>query len=140
MTKDISPELPQSFHELIGLTMQLNGRIDALWQRVVYSHAAIVGVMVFFSSSSDPFVIARVLVMLFYTMNSIVTYVAFRDTFKGLCAAVEDLRASGQAHGQVFAWIEGQNFRLHSFRRAAILVVLWLIIAYLLLGNVLGLY
>ena len=140
MSKDDLPDRPQSFHELIGLTMQLNGRIDTLWQRVVYSHAAIVGVMVFFASSPDPFVIARSLVILFYTMNSIVTYVAFRDTYKGLCAAVEDLRASGQTNSQVFSWIEGHNFRMHALRRAIILAVLWLIITYLILGDLIGLY
>ena len=140
MSQDQEPNPPQSFNELIGLTMQLNSRIDTLWQRVVYAHAAIVGVMVFFASSPDPFVLARVLVILFYTMNSIVTYVAFRDTYKGLCAAVEDLKATGQAKGQVFAWIEGHNFHLHSLRRAFILAVLWCIITYLILGELLGLY
>jgi hypothetical protein len=133
-------KLPQSFNELIGMTMLLHGRIDTLWQRVIYSHAAMVGVMVFFASAHDPFVVARFLVMLFYTLNSIVTFVAFRDTFNGLKAALEDLKASGQTHGHVFAWISGQNFRSHAIRRAGILLILWVIIAYLLLGDLIGLY
>ena len=140
MAQESSTRIPQTFNDLIGLVMQLNGRIDALWQRVIYSHAAMVGVMVFFASSKDPYVLARVLVILFYTMNSVVTFVAFRDTFNGLKAAVDDLKASGLAHGQVFAWVEQQNFQKHARRRAIILAVLWLIISYLILGDLVGLY
>lgn len=136
----LSSEPPLAFKDLLGLTLQLNGRIDTLWQRVIYSHAAMVGVMVFFASAPEPFVLARVLVMLFYTMNSVVTFVAFRDTFAGLRAAVDDLRRYPEAGGHVYRWIEAQDFRRHALRRAAILAALWVIIAYLILGPLIGLY
>lgn len=125
---------PLSFSELLSLAMQLNARIDMLWQRVIYSHAAMVGVMVFFSSSDHVFVVPRLLVVFFYTMNALVTFLAFRDAYRGLRAAVADLAAFPNASGHVYSWVNAQNFDLHALRRAAILTVLWIIIAYLILS------
>ncbi|MEM6941458.1 MAG: hypothetical protein AAF943_15835 [Pseudomonadota bacterium] len=131
---------PQSFNELIGMILVLNARIDALWQRVIYAHAAMVGVMVFFAAASDPFVIARGLVLLFYTMNSFVTYIAFRDSYGALNAAVADLKATGASKGKVFSWAQALHFSQHTARRAFMLAALWLIIAYLLIGPLIGLF
>lgn len=122
-----------SISELLSLCMQLNARIDTLWQRVIYSHAAMVGVMVFFASTDHAFVVPRLLVVFFYTLNSLVTYAAFHEAFLGLRAAVQDLRQIDDAQGNVYSWIETRNFDLHARRRALILGTLWVIIAYLIL-------
>ena len=68
--------------DLISLMMQLNGRIDTLWQRVIYAHAAIVGVMVFFATSEEAFVVPRLLVLFFYTMNTLITFAAFNKAVR----------------------------------------------------------
>ena len=127
-------EEPLGFAALLELSIKLNGRIDTLWQRVIYAHGAMVGVMVFFASTDYPFVIPRLLVVFFYTMNSIVTYAAFRDAYGGLRAVVADIGAVGSHDSAVFAWARAQSFDMHARRRAAILVVLWGIITYLILG------
>lgn len=127
------PESSLSISELLSLCMQLNSRIDTLWQRVIYSHAAMVGVMVFFATTEHVFAVPRLLVIFFYTLNTLVTYAAFDEAFRGLRAAVQDLRALDNVHGHVYNWIETRNFDLHARRRAVILGVLWLIIAYLLM-------
>lgn len=134
-TDDPNEQKMMSYNELLGLTLQLNGRLDMLWQRVLYSHAAIVGVMVFFSSVPDPMVVPRVLVFFFYTTNTLITFYAFRDTYGGVVAAVADLKALGSeaAPSHVSGWVLSQNYRRHARRRAVILGMVWLVLAYLLI-------
>lgn len=126
--------------DLLTLAMQLNLRIDTLWHRVVYAHAIMVGVLVFFADPDNayPFLIPRLLVMFFYSMNTVITFVAFNEAFQGLHAVVADVRAMGGTDGQVRRWLQTRNFAWHLKRRAAILIVLWGMIAYLVLYPVFG--
>lgn len=124
---------PLKFSEMLSLSMQLNARIDTLWQRIIYSHGVMVGVLVFFASAQHAFAVPRLLVTFFYTLNSIVTFIAFQEAYRGLRAVVTDMRALQAAGGQVHSWASAQDFGQHTLRRALILVVLWAIIAYLLL-------
>lgn len=128
------------FAELMDLSIKLNSRIDMLWQRVIYSHAAMVGVMVFFASSAHPFVVPRLLVVFFYSMNALITFVAFRDAYDGLRAAAEDMRVFPDADSHVHRWVRAQNYRSHARRRAMILAALWAIITYLILFPLTGLW
>jgi len=118
---------------MLSLSMQLNSRIDTLWQRVIYSHGVMVGVLVFFASAQHDFVVPRLLVMLFYTLNSVVTFIAFQEAYRGLRAVVLDMRALEQTGGRVQVWAAAQNFEKHTRRRALILGLLWIIITYLIL-------
>ncbi|MFK7837858.1 MAG: hypothetical protein AB8B60_16735 [Sulfitobacter sp.] len=124
-----------SFHELISLSLQFNGRLDTLWQRVLYSHAAIVGVMVFFGTSDSPFVIARILVFAFYSANVIITLFAFSETLNGLKATIADLQEmqAGVAKTNIQKWVLKRNYERHAFVRLAILGTTWLLLAYLLI-------
>lgn len=122
------------FPDLVDLSLKLNGRIDTLWQRVIYAHGVMVGVLVFFASAEFPFAIPRLLVVFFYTMNSIVTYVAFRDAYGGLRAVVKDLAQVADPKSHVYVWAKAQNYDMHAMRRAAILIVAWAIISYLILA------
>ena len=93
-----------------------------------------VGVLVFLASAQYPFTIPRLLVVFFYTMNSMVTYVAFRDAYDGLRAVAADLAEVADHKSRVYAWAKQQNYELHALRRAGILIVLWAIITYLVLA------
>jgi len=129
---------PLKFSELLSLSMQLNSRIDTLWQRVIYSHGVMVGVLVFFASAQHAFAVPRLLVMFFYTLNSVVTLIAFQEAYRGLRAVVKDMRALDQGGGQVHRWASTQNFDRHILRRALILGGLWAIIVYLILFPLIG--
>jgi len=118
---------------MLSLMMQLNSRIDTLWHRIIYSHGVMVGVLVFFASAQHAFAVPRLLVMLVYTLNSVVTYIAFQEAYSGLRAVVQDMRALDPAAGQVHAWATDPGFERHTMRRALILAALWVIIAYLIL-------
>ena len=123
------------FHELISLNLQLNGRLDALWQRVLYSHAAIVGVMVFFGTSDTLYAVPRVLVFAFYTANLIMTVIAFNETLSGMRAAIADLKAlqGNETKTKVQEWIFTRNYDRHATVRAVILGITWLLLGYLLI-------
>lgn len=125
---------PFDFADLLDLSLKLNGRIDALWQRVIYAHGAMVGVLIFLATAEYPFTIPRLLVVFFYSMNSAVTYFAFREAYSGLRAVVQDLSMVADQKSHVYAWAKAQRYDMHALRRAAILVVLWVIITYLILA------
>lgn len=124
-----------SFHELISLNLQFNGRLDALWQRVLYSHAAIVGVMVFFGTSDLLYAVPRILVFAFYTANLIMTLYAFNETLAGMKAAISDLKTlqGGVAQTKIQEWVFSRNYDRHSAVRMAILGTTWLLLGYLLI-------
>lgn len=130
-SNDATPALSMS--DLLGLSMQLNGRIDTLWQRVIYAHGLMIGVLVFFAQTEHPFAIPRLLVLFFYSMNSLVTFIAFQDAFRGLRAVLQDLQAQHTDGSHVQAWAASQDYTTHALRRALILGALWMVIAYLLI-------
>ena len=135
MHKNAAPdETRLSFAELITLSLKFNDRLDQLWQRVLYSHAAIVGVMVFFGTSDQVFAVSRVLVFGFYTANMIITMFAFHEALSGMRAVMDDLQAmqrkAKKTHLQ--GWILTRNYNRHSAVRLMILGITWLLLGYLL--------
>lgn len=136
MAKDIQPEDPRhmGFADLIALNLQLNSRLDQLWQRVLYSHAAIVGVMVFFGSTQETYPIARLLVFGFYSANVIITLFSFHETLSGMRAVINDLRnlRKGEPETDVQRWLFNLNYDRHSAVRIIILGVTWALLGYLL--------
>lgn len=128
-------EIPLSFNELVNLALQLNNRLDALWQRVLYAHAAIVGVMVFFGTQSNLFMLPRTLVFGFYSVNTVITIIAFRDTFSGLTAAIHDLREihGGESVSNVENWIFLRDYKRNARLRTLVLLAVWAVLGYLLM-------
>ncbi len=123
------------FKDLISLCLELNGRLDSLWQRVLYAHAAIVAVMVFFATNENNFLLPRILVFAFYTANTVITIYAFTETLTGLKAVVKDLRAlQGETpRTQVQAWVFAHNYDRHAIVRLLILAATWAVLGYLLI-------
>lgn len=78
---------------VFDMCMTLHGRLDTLWQRLLYAHAAIVGVLVFFSTQADPFWVSRALVFVFYTINLAISVTAMLESYRGLQAGLADLKA-----------------------------------------------
>ena len=118
--------------ELLSLSMQLNGRIDTLWQRVIYAYGLMVGVLIFLAQADHPFAIPRLLVVFFYTMNALVTFIAFQEAYRGLRAVLLDIRARQSDRSHVHDWAASQDYTTHALRRAVILGALWMVITYLL--------
>lgn len=122
------------FSELMNLSLAFNSRVDALWQRVLYAHAAIVGVMAFFASAEDIFAVPRLLVFFFYTLNIGLTIAAFRESYSGLDATLADLKAYPRSRKSlnIQTWVLERSYHRHARRRVLALAFVWLVLGYLL--------
>ena len=143
MPNDEAPKETTSamnFSELMMLTLKFNDRLDTLWQRVIYTHAALVGVMVFFARSQELFVVQRMLVFFLYSVSSLITYVSIRDTFHGYRSALQDLAALDQedATSNVQNWIKTKNVGSQTRRYGLVLAFAWAVLGYILLGPLLA--
>ena len=125
-----------SLSELISLLNQLAGRIDMMWQRVLYAHAALAAVMTFFATTPGDFLVPRLVVLFLYTANSIIAWRAFDETYGAMDAAVADVRAlhgDGARKGHVLTWALSRSYRRHGLRRAALLAAVWVVVSYLVM-------
>lgn len=143
MAKDTAPQThspDMSYSDLMSLSLTLHSRIDTLWHRILYAHAAIVGVMVFFATADSPFVLPRVLVFFFYTLNIVITSTAVLESYSGLKAVLADLKTYGaSAQGKnVHDWVLARTYHLHGARRVFALGIVWAVLGYLLVYPVLG--
>ncbi len=122
---------------IFNMCMSLHGRLDTLWQRLLYAHAAIVGVMVFFSTTPETFFISRVLVFLFYTVNLLISVVAMIESYRGLQAGLTDIRArEREGEPSHFEnWLTSLDYSAHPRRRIMLFGLVWLLIGYLLFAR-----
>ncbi len=129
------PPHQMSFNDLMMLTLKFNDRLDSLWQRVIYTHAALVGVMVFFSRSPELFLIQRWLVFFLYSVSSIVTFSSIRQTYIGYRSALEDLAALQETGttSSVQNWVKSQSVAHQPRRFGIVFVLVWAAIGYLLI-------
>jgi hypothetical protein len=125
--------------ELISFAMQMRGRVDGEWQRVVGIHIALIAVMVFFANQPEPFMTARVIVYVFYTYNVVMLLRALRDAYAGLRDATRDLTLLPPAAqgGHSIAWLTRRKFEREVEIQSALMVVVWLVVGYLLIGGLL---
>ena len=131
---------PMSFSELMTLMLKFNDRLDTLWQRVLYTHAALVGVMVFFARSPEAFVVPKLLVFFFYTVNAVITYSSVRETYRGYRSAVLDLSVlkDVDATSNVQGWIRAHRIGSQPRRYGIVFILIWAVIGYLLLVPLAG--
>ncbi|MHA6324383.1 hypothetical protein [Roseivivax sp. CAU 1753] len=131
------PSKPMSFAELMMLTLKFNDRLDTLWQRVIYTHAALVGVMVFFARSPEPFLLQRCLVFFLYSVSAVITYVSIRDTYQGYRSALQDLaaRKEREVTRHLQDWVRSRNVGSQTRRYAQVFLLAWAVLGYLLIGS-----
>ena len=123
-----------TFSELCGLAMQLDARVEDIWQRVVYIQAAMIGVLVFFSQAEHVYLLARGLVFAFYSVNILMAYVNLSEIYRGLDGICRDLARfpACPEGGAAQDWMAGRRFRHKRALRAAILAVAWVFVGVLL--------
>ncbi len=125
--------------ELVNLCLQLRGKSEAEWQRVINLHAALIGAMIFFAGQDDPYVTGRILVFAFYTFNVISSCLSLRETFDGLRRVNEDLALFGNPAlgGSSFDWIVTRRYSLYVWGRSGLLAGVWLVVGYLMIFSIL---
>ena len=107
-----------------GRPVKGDSRYSVMWKGAVW----------LFASAEHPFTIPRLLVVFFYSMNSAVTWVAFREAYSGLKAVAADLAVAADQKSAVYAWARSQRYDMHALRRLVMLAVMWVIISYLILA------
>lgn len=125
---------PLSLGELIGLLVHLRSRVESEWQRVLYVHAALVGVMIFFAGQAVHFVPARIVIAVFYTASLVVSWRAMTEAFEGMRIVTADIAAhpSGMAGSPAHRWLASRDYR-HALRlRGALMGGVWCVVIYLL--------
>ena len=129
--------------ELFHVYMVLQGRIDPIWERLVYTHAAIATVMAFLSENFTPnetYLVTRLVVFSFYTS----TWPSpWPPCGKAVGACRPGCRTSRPAHAgeelsHIDRWMLKLDYRTHPWRRVVLLISVWLVLGYLLLQPVTG--
>jgi hypothetical protein len=126
-------------NELVALAMQLRGRTDSEWQRAVNLHGALIAVMIFFANQAEPFLAARVMVYVFYTYNVVMLLRGLTEAYAGLREVTSDLLLlpAPERGGQSLRWLTARRFRREAPIQCSLLVAVWALIGYLLIGSLL---
>lgn len=120
------------YSELVTFFHHQVGRVETTWFRVMYLHAAIVGVLIFFHQSDYPFVIARVVVFGFYTVNMLIFHFALRESYGGLHAVHADLMRFPPTDGAVDRWFRSHRYDRKHGVRALVMLACWALVVFLL--------
>ncbi|MEN0040442.1 MAG: hypothetical protein AAF764_03800 [Pseudomonadota bacterium] len=128
-----------TFPELFAHAFAFGGKIDGLWQRVIYVHIGMVAAVVYLATTEESYLIARVAVLCFYTFNMIITFYNLRDAYQGLQRTIDDLREfdDDPSNGQLAAWVRNRKYDRNTSIRAAALGLFWLLVSALILLPVL---
>ncbi len=131
---DVSTVSHLDFNQLSAHAFSFGSKIDSLWQRVVYIHIGMVAAVIFLASADQPYYAARAIVLGFYTFNIVITYLNMRDCYSGLQKVILDIdRFPECPNGGVFEnWLKERNYSRNTQVRAAVLIMFWCLIAYLL--------
>ena len=125
-----------SYVDMVGFYHQQVSRVEMAWFRIMYLHAALVGVLIFFEQAEEFFVFQRVIVFGFYTVNLAIFFMAFKDGYVGLTAAEKDLKLFPGNNGNVDGWFRSRNTKRKTELRVLIMFITWSIVGILLFGAV----
>jgi hypothetical protein len=123
------------FGEAIGVLMQLRAKVEAEWHRIVYIHAALIGVMIFFAGQANPFVTARLVVFTIYSFNVEVVWFSLFEAYDGMRRVTQDLLLfpKPERGGHTVVWLRGRTYRHDAWTRAGLLGVVWAVVGYLMI-------
>lgn len=126
-----------TYNEIVQFYHTQVGRVELTWFRIMYLHAAVSGILVFFFEAETFLVQQRALVLAVYTVNLLVLHFALKEGYAALRSAVADLKRFPESDGHVDQWFRAISFDYKANIRSAFLVSIWILVAYLLFWNVL---
>ena len=121
-----------SYSEMVAFYNTQLGRVEMAWFRIMYLHAAIVGVLVFFGEAEDFLALQRVLVFAFFTVNLLIFQYALSEGYQALEKAQKDLSRFPENDGHVDHWFRTRNTRYKTPIRNAVVLVTWALVGFLL--------
>lgn len=125
-----------TYQQLLSHATSLGSKVDNLWQRVIYVHLGMVAAVLFLAQAEQPYLIARIVVLVFYTFNIFITFWNMREAYNGLSHAVTDMcRFPACTNGGMTdLWIRKQNYKRNILVRAVALILFWIPVTYLLMA------
>lgn len=127
-----------SYSEMIGFYHQQLGRVEMAWFRIMYLHAAIVGVLVFFGEADDFLLLQRLVVFGFFTVNLVIFHVALSEGYAGLNEAQKDIERFPASDGHVDRWFRSRKSLYKSKVRTAVMVTTWALVGFLLFRSLIS--
>lgn len=121
-----------SYSEMVGFYNQQLSRVELAWFRIMYLHAAVVGVLVFFGEAEDFLFLQRFIVFGFFSVNLAIFHVALSEGYAGLTEALKDLKRFPENDGHVDRWFRRRRSLYQTKVRTAIIMVTWTLVAFLL--------
>lgn len=134
-TEEEQPPLKISnmtYAELVSFFHLQIGRVEMTWHRIMYLHAAIVGVLVFFGEADQSYLVQRFLVFGFYTVNLLIFYYSLSEGYQALREVHGDLKRFPSGDGNVELWFRNRRYGHKAPIRIAIMLVTWALIGSLL--------
>ena len=127
-----------TFSEMVSFYHLQVGRVETSWFRIMYLHAAMVGLLVFFGEADEFYIFQRVIVFGFYTVNLAIFAISLHEAYDGLHQALADLVTFPQTDGAVDAWFRRRTLAFRRTLRTLILIAVWLLMAVLLFQSILS--
>lgn len=121
-----------TYSDIVGFYAAHVARIDMTWFRIMYLHAAVVGVLIFFAEAEIFYWLQRGLVFAFYTVNLFIFHLCLKESYQAMQAAREDLARFGKTDGSVDTWFRGLLLSHKSASRVAVLSITWALVGWLL--------
>lgn len=121
-----------TYSEMVGFYHQQLARVELAWFRIMYLHAAIVGVLIFFGEAEDFLILQRFIVFGFFTVNLVIFHVALSEGYEGLSEAQKDLKRFPENDGHVDRWFRKRENLYKTGVRTAIMAVTWVLVGFLL--------
>jgi len=122
------PELVQFYNAQLG-------RVEMTWFRIIYLHAAMVGVLVFFGEAEEFLLLQRSVVFAFYSVNLLVFFFALRDGYGAMQSALRDLSRFPDKLGAVDDWFRAQRLGMKTGLWTLVMTIAWLLVLFLLFYN-----
>lgn len=127
-----------SYSEMVGFFQQQLARVELAWFRIMYLHAAIVGVLVFFGEAQDFLFLQRAIVFAFFSVNLVIFHVALSEGYQGLNEAQKDLERFPENDGHVDRWFRSRRNTSKTGVRTAIIVLTWSLVGFLLFQSLIS--
>ncbi|MFA8385918.1 MAG: hypothetical protein ACEPO2_09870 [Pelagibaca sp.] len=134
MTKGEEPELVSNmtYSELVQFYNTQMGRVEMTWFRIMYLHAAMVGVLVFFGEAADFLALQRAIVFAFYSVNLLIFFFALRDGYGAMQSVLNDLFKFPDKTGSVNQWFSNQRLAMKPRLYTLVMISAWLFVLLLL--------
>ncbi|MEM8538160.1 MAG: hypothetical protein AAGF56_09890 [Pseudomonadota bacterium] len=140
MRDDTDPPAKKVSHmtyaDLVNFYAAHVARVDLTWFRIMYLHAAVVGVLIFFAEATSSYWLQRGLVFAFYSVNLLIFHICLQESYQAMRVAKEDLARFENKGEAVDGWFRNMVLSHKTITRVGVLTITWALVGWLLFQDV----